>query len=472
MHKFVDNLLSKHKILFFVLVIVGLGIYLPALPVFFSGDDWFHLRLVQIHSLTEFLNFFSFVPNAQSASFYRPLPTQLFFFVFYRLFGLNPIPYHLFALAGFAFSLYLLYKLAKVILKDDMLCGLAVLVYLFSASNFTRLYFLSAFQEIALVVFSLLVILAYIKKSKLTILYLVLALMCKETAIVLPAIFIVYDWSQKKLEYKKYIVPALVCLSYALLRFKLFGVVAGDSYIWNFSPGKFINTSSWYLFWSLGAPEFLVDYIGTGYRPVAKLFVDFPKIWPFIIAPLLLLIIFLLISLGLKIKRINRQVIFSFFIFFITLLPVLFLPQHKFALELGLPMVGFSMFLAWVMGRQKLAHLFFLIFIIYNCYTLFLTYPRHYAVSRGEISSKVVAFLKVNYSVSPQGKFFEFQNDTNLVSKEWGQSLQIAVALSGADFFRVYYNDLQAQAYFVDFPEGTPPDNQLIKISSKQFINQ
>lgn len=142
----------KHKYLFSIIA-VSLLLFLPSIFNFFSSDDWFHLRLVQIYSLREFANFFSFTPTAQSAAFYRPLSTQVFFYIFYHLFGLNPIPYHLFVLACFGYSLYLVYTFSVLLFSSDQRQKtsdlrplLVTLFYAFSVTNFSRIYFLSIFD--------------------------------------------------------------------------------------------------------------------------------------------------------------------------------------------------------------------------------------------------------------------------------------------------------------------------------------
>lgn len=65
--------------LLFVIIGFCIIIFLPVVGNFFSGDDWFHLRVAQINNIGEFLNFFSFFKTDQSIAFYRPLSTQVFF---------------------------------------------------------------------------------------------------------------------------------------------------------------------------------------------------------------------------------------------------------------------------------------------------------------------------------------------------------------------------------------------------------
>src|SRR3989344_5940675 len=256
------------------IIFLSFFIFFPSAFVFFSADDWFHLRVSQISSIPEFLNFFSFAKSGQSIAFYRPLPTQVFFYIFQKLFGLN----------CFGYSLYLVNKLATKLLNSDRKALLATLIYGVSVSNFTRLYFLSAFQEVALVIFSLLMIINYLEeKKKKSLLFFLLALLSKETAVILPVILIFIDWSQKKVNFSKLIPFGIILLPYLYLRLFLFGEAVGETYIWNFSLLKAANNLMWYDLWSVGAPELLVDYIGSGLRPIPRFFTDLPLWGPVIL---------------------------------------------------------------------------------------------------------------------------------------------------------------------------------------------
>lgn len=450
-------------------------IYLPSFGNFFSADDWFHLRVSNVNKLSEFLNFFSFEKTAQSIAFYRPLPTQVFFFVFQKLFGTNPLPYHLFVIVCFGYSLYLINKLAGSLLNSEKKALLATIVYGLSASNFTRLYFLSAFQEIALVIFSLLCILNYLKQTirhKLyAISFFILALLSKETAVVLPVILLLLNWYQKKIDFRKLLPFVFILLPYLFLRLGKFGGAVGETYGWNFSPVKAGNTFMWYGLWSVGAPELLLDYIGSGLRPISRFFTDFLIWWPLIIWPLLANIALLIYLFIKKIRVLDRKVIFLCTSFVISLLPVLFLPQHKFAVELGLPLVWFSLAVVWLLPENnKIVILFVLVFLSLNLPMNILTAQTHYSVGRAKVSKKVYDFVMKNYPNKPSNAYFEFINDTKVYTPEWGSSRQISNSIQGSEMFRFIYNDPNYSVYFEDIPVSQPVNKTKISLSSKIFL--
>jgi hypothetical protein len=458
-----------------LIVISSMFAYFPAIANFFSADDWFHLSIANIHSFLEFLNFFSFAHTAQSASFYRPLSTQLFFYIFQTIFGLNSPPYYLFVILCFGISLYLIYIYISTITKNNKLALISLIIYGFSVSNFTRIYFLSAFQEIALVIFSILFLISHLKDRKIKYLFFVLALMSKETAIMLPIIASLADFAYRKINFRKLLPLLIIVLPYLYLRFIVFGTAqGGDSYLWNFSPIRATNTLMWYLLWSLGSPELLVDYIGSGLIPIARFFTDFQNVWVVILLPLIILVttIFTLVLKHLvKLEKLDKNLIFGSVFFLVSLLPVVFLPQHKFALELGLPLIGFSIAISSILVNEKIVKAFLALYILYNLSMNYLTYLNHYSVNRSQISQKVYQYIKEKYPVYPTGYYFYFINNKSAQQNIWGQSKQVAQSLSNSDFFKVFYKDKSVKVYYEDFPENLPGVLTPIKIDSQLFIS-
>ncbi len=453
-------------------ILLTLFLYSFSLFVFFSSDDWFHLRVSDITSISEFINFFSFSKTPQSIAFYRPLPTQVFFSVFDELFGLNPVPYHLFVLAVFSLSLYLLFKLSTTLGLSEKKALIATAIYGFSVSNFTRLYFLSAFQEVALVAFSLACILSFLNgRLRRSLLFFVLALLSKETAVVLPLILLVLGWVKGKTKIIKLLPYAAILLPYLYLRLFWFGLASGDTYTWDFSPIKAANTLMWYVLWSIGAPELLVDYIGSGLRPIARFYSDFPAWWWVILGLLAANLLFYGYLVIKNIKKVDRKLTSLALLFLVSLLPVLFLPQHKFALELGLPLVWFSLAVSYLLPeRGRFVIVYLILFLLLNLSMNYLTYFRHYSVGRGKITRTIYDYFSSKYPVAPENAYFEFINDSADYGQSWGSSRQIANSTGGSEMFRVIYRDPTYNVYFEDLPGARPEGKQRIPLSTKMFL--
>lgn len=456
-------------------ILLPILVYIPSLFTFFSGDDWAHMRVSQIINFQEFFNFFSFIHNPQSLTFYRPLPQQLFFFLFNRVFEINAFPYHLFVLICFGISLYLLYKLAKKLNFSDIQANLSVFVYGIAVANFPRIYFLSAFQDVLLPLFVIASLILFLNKKYLwSILFFVLSLMSKETAVVTPFLLLGLIFLTKKNKIKNTIPYFAITLLYLFLRFKYFGGAEGDSYIYDFSVKKMFNTLFWYGVWTLGAPEILVDYVSSGLKIVPKFFTDFPIWSTVILIELGSLVSLLFISLATLKKQIVsniRLIFFCLFIFLISLIPVIFMPWHKFTHALSLPMVGSSLFLGFLFADRKIIFRLFLIcYIITNLSMNLFLYPRHYSVNRALISEKVFQYFSTNYSTPPINSYFVFTN--NKLSRNEGnnQSKELSFALSQSDFFKVFFQDRNFKVYYQDIKMDSTPSGTPIFLDSSQFL--
>ena len=446
-------------------------LFAPSLFNFFSADDWFHLRLAQIGDVSEFLNFFSFSATAQSASFYRPLSTQVFFFIFHSLFGLNAFFYYLFGLLLFVLILFQLKNLVSSLFPKISPIT-TIVIYGFSVTNFTRLYFLSAYQELFLSLFALLALNAHLRsQGKQTLLFFVLALSSKETAVVIPGLILLIDLYQGKLKLSKYLPTFLLTTIYLYLRLFHFGLAEGDTYIWDFSPKMALNTLMWYTLWSFGAPELLVDYIGGGLKPIPRFYTDYPFFSYFILFFLLVLLTSFAFLIFRSLKKNLRQYLFTGLFFVIPLLPVLFLPHHKFTLELGLPLVGFSLLFALVANsaKGKWGTLLLGLFLILNLSMNHLTYTRHYSVNRSRLSHRLYDYLTTQYPQYPSDPLY-FTDPENAGRFE-DFAKQLSLATSRADMFKVIYNDPNLVVYFDGINQ--PPEEQAVtQVKAQDFFTK
>ncbi len=311
-----------------------------------------------------------------------------------------------------------------------------------------------------------------LKNSLFSVLFFILALASKETAVVLPGILLLMDWVRgEKIRLKKILPYALILVPYLYLRLFVFGGVGGESYLWDFSLKRTLNTLFWYTLWSFGAPELLVDYVSSGFRILPRFFSDFP-LWSYMIlgAILPVLVSFLFIIPQRK-KEIDKLLIFGIAVFVLGLLPVLFLPWHKFTLELTLPMVGFSLMLARLsVSRKKRAWIFAFFFLVLNILVNIFTYKTHYSTNRSKIARKVYEYFKVNYPNYLSDQYFEFVNDTEGAPETWGSSKQIAHIAANSNLFQVLFNDKTMEVFYEDLEGERPKGKAKIPISSRMFL--
>src|SRR3990167_6080232 len=189
-----SDFLKKNYILFLSFVL-PLTIFFPSFSAFYTNDDFFLLKISNIRTVGEFLNFFNFMKCPEGLAVYRPLTTQVFYFLSNRLFDLNPLWSHIISFIFLFAIIYLIFRIALEIFGNQKIASLAALLYATSASHFGHLYYLATFQELGMTFFVLLSCLFFLKTKKLAaFIFFILALMSKETAIVTPFLLILISW--------------------------------------------------------------------------------------------------------------------------------------------------------------------------------------------------------------------------------------------------------------------------------------
>lgn len=466
-----------------LIVILAVALSLPSLNTYFSGDDFFHLKISQMNNLGDFFSFFSFDKNNQSASFYRPLTTQVFFSFGQKLFGLNPVGYHLFSLITFAVVLLLVYLLAKKITKKENIALLALFFYAFSTSHFTPLYYLSAFQELGMAAFyfaGLIFWTKYLESNRLkyllfTILLFAGSLLSKEMAVTFPLLAgVILLYKKKQKLFLPLLSLVLIDIFYLALRLGRFGWVAGDSYVWDISP-QIINTVSWYLAWSIGFPEMFLDFIGPKLSISNKLLLYYNWQTKVILSSILAFVLLCILAIIRTKKNLVRSLVSdSFFFlscFIIALIPVIFLPWHKFPLELTIPLFGVSLFLGNLFSKHSRLFVFLAgaLFLVLNLASYVLTYQNHWVIRRGEVARKVNNYFQEKYPFFPLGKEIYFYNNSAFITAGWGASKHIWISISGSDALNVFYQDNLIKVSYEDI-DGPKSGDNLIRLGSKDFL--
>ena len=451
----------------FLIFGISFLLFYPSLSTFFTNDDFFLLKISQLGSLSSFLHFFDFTKGPEGLGFYRPLTTQVFYFLGW-VFKLNPLPLHIISFVTFFAVTYLVYRLASELSKNQFVAFISAFLYATSATHFGHLYYLATYQELGLTLFYLLSTLLFIKERYFWSLgFFVLALLSKETAVVLPLTHFLLLWYSGHTKKIKSLLPFSGILGvYLYLHTFHYGFASGDSYIWSFSPIKTVNTLFWYILWSLNLPEMLVDFVGPGFKFNPNLF----KFWGNQIKPIFVLFVSQLVLLfyflfQVKIKKLKSVLVFGSLWFFITLLPVLFLPLHKFTFYLTLPLFGFVLSLAYLLNLVKskfLVFLFLFIFLILSVLTLRLTYETHWITRGAQTAKNVYGFFEESKEdfIGKTVYFYDTSADTDL---SWSPTAALKVVLSDNNFFEVFYNG----GIRAIFSEGS---GEVVSLKSRQFL--
>ncbi len=342
--------------LFALLASVTFLAYGSSLFFGFSQDDWFHLSISRADSLVEFLNFFN--PGHVSWIFFRPLSTQLPYFLATSLFGLAGAPYflHLVMLVLHTVNAVLVTQIAKKFIAPSPAVILGV-VYALASSHFLSLFYIGAVQQIISTLFSLLAIKHLLTKKNpswvvLTLLTLA-SLLSKELALRLPVILFFLSWYKSrdfKFSLRTVASPVLIALLYLGLR-AFSGAELASEYHLVFGLGTTIASLMWYLLFLLGFPEYLLRFGLSQGR------IDFLGFFAEVGLPGYLIGVTAVILLVIIAKSIKRPLIFPF-LALVSLAPIIFLPTHRYPhyLDFAILFVGI-----WILtGIKKLTLLHYL----------------------------------------------------------------------------------------------------------------
>ncbi len=474
----------KGNIYLILIIIVSFIIFFPSLFAFYTNDDFFFLKIANVSSLNDFFSFFNLIKDTGNIGVYRPLTLRVFYFLTVEFFHLNSLPLHIISFATFFADVFLVGRLARLLTKNNKIALLSSFLYAVSATHFGQLYYIGMFQELFLTLLFLASVIFFIEyeleekrsagKLIISFIFFILAMMSKETAVVLPVVLVLTHLYLKLTKRANVLVktfilsliPYVVVIAlYLFLHFRYFGLILGDSYIWNFSPLKAMNTLIWYVLWSFNIPEMLVDFIGPRFYINPNLF----RYWSNEMVPILILF---LVEICITFYAFIRNkfslttiycLLFTILWFGITLLPILFLPIHKFTYYLTLPLVGVVISLSSLLVNLKSRSyiLFCVVWTVVSVLTVRLAVQTSWITQGERISERVYMYFEKNKS-NLTSKNIVFVDTPNDLSLPWSPTETVKTALSGNNFFDVFYPNLSKNISF----EGEGD----VTIESRQFL--
>lgn len=455
------------------------------LTIYFAQDDFFHFKVsLTDGSFKQFLNLFAFYPSEEKyIAYYRPIFREVLFNILYNLFGLNHIPYRVLHFIIHFINIYLVYTLTQKIFQKKQIAFFVSFFFGISSAHIGTLYWGIQILGVTMLIISTLIL--FIKfletyKNKFLIssfLTFLLALGSHELAAVTPIllvglIFIYLPSKSVKINIFRLLPFFLIVIPYVYLDITKTGYSSKDL---QYSPvinlKTTLNTFTWYSGWSLGLPEMLVDFV----LPGLKLNPDLMRYWGnyfLIIFPTFavsLIFLWLLIIYLLLVKRnifYTKKFLFLLLWFPLSLLPVLFLPLHKFTylLSSSLPAfwgsIGFIIFNAYWYLKKKFPNLAISVLMIFtisifllNITSILLGHSTYWAAQRGKIAEKLILEVTSKYPTIPKGSVIYFTNDPiyPYVAKDWGgSSKQASVILSGSDALQLMYKDPTLKVFYED----------------------
>lgn len=427
--------------------------YVGSLKYGFSQDDWYFLSISVARNLGDVLNFFN--PWSQSGfAFYRPLGTQLYYYLSRLFLGLGgaPLGMHLFMLFIQSVSAYNVYRLIHKLTKDHLLSVLAGLIYATSSVHFLSLYYIAATQQLLAALFALLSINDYLDHRHIrSSLYFALALLSKEVAIVTPLIMIlaeqkIHSEFQLTKLVKSLIPVAVVGLLYVGIR--VFGGLHVQSEYQFVLGGTVISTMRWYYLFGFGTPEELVRY------GLPKMVIDFSRyIHDYGYLGIITSFVPLSLSIGVLSRSImsifnrggicRRDLGIYFTWWILALSPILFLQDHRYPHYVDLALIPMIL-LSLEHHRHKIQVIIASLMIIVSLFSINLSESTHWTVKRAvDARALYLRILAIGDCSAQGGVVFEG-------SKK--ELLEIGYAMSLTNGPRVICQNPALQVYYKELP--------------------
>lgn len=493
MKKFLRN----DKLFLAVIVISCFILFLPGFFTYFHQDDFIHLSFSQ--NLNQVISAFNIFQKGEFP-FYRPIPTQLYFSIMKNIFGINPFGYHLVNFLIFSLNILLVYRLVKLITDNKIISNIASIFFAVNSTHFAPLFSPAYVHELFYVLFGVLTadnFLRWVKNSKsnhyiFSILFFILALMSKETAVVLPGIVFLAYWfteRNRKLDTViKMFFPFTAILGiYLFAHFYFYGIASGTSYFLIFGKPT-LNILAWYLLWAASTPNILIDFIGPGLRisPVFSQVAGFQGIIYFIFFPLLFTIGILMsgvtISKMLKEKNIRdlRLIILGLLWFIVGMIPLIIFPLHKLATEQAFSLVGLSLALGVMLtgfgkseNKYKILTVVFIgIYLVIAINSILLARRTHWIVRSAQQAQNTISYLKYNYPNLSDNATIYFK-DGEIKIAPYGSSRQIFQATGNGYGIKLVLDKPDLKLYFEEInppPAAVWKESKIIEIDSSKLL--
>lgn len=469
----------KKKLSVYVgVIVIFFSYFFGAFKTYYFSDDF---KFLAASRQFDILSFFSPIRS----TFYRPLPTEFFYFFLQRL----PFPMitgHIFVFIFFLLGVYFLYKTILLITKSKEISFFSSILYLFHFSHIYQLYWFATFQEVAQ--FTLLICSLYFilnRKFYISLGIFILALFSKEQALLFPFIaFFFYYVKYKKFHPSFFIYILLDCVFIALHLYVNARMPVLPEYAIHLSPKLFVNNMLWYGLWAVGFPAMMSDYM----RSIFSL--PFGDFWNYFSSPLFKVYFFgmltyflLLISSLLYIflqKRKERKSIITYigldsFLFVFFLLPVLPI-IHKWMVRLTIPLIfvsligGLILSILWkIKSMRTLVIILLSLYLVWNYFGI----KQHEIISTYALESSITKKTQEVFGNKQRFatcKTIYIKDPAQMKMGSWDGSEKIALTFSGNSFLSYYFPERREMNVLYEYKTKNIPKGSCI-VKSEELIN-
>lgn len=467
MKNFTKSTTTKFTLIYFLfLALTALVTFLPGFNLFFHQDDFVHRSFsLSLGQVFDGFNLFS----KAAYPYFRPVSTQTYWFILPHIFGMTPLSYHIFNFLILILNTILVFVLGKNLKLSLKAALLASLFYCLSATHIAPMFSSAYVQELFLVTFSTLALIFFCKKKLVAcFLFFLLAVASKETALVLPGLFVLIQVFVLKGRDIKYLIPlGLFTLGYLFLRLTAYGIPESSSYHFMFGKST-LNILVWYFLWAVSVPNILIDFIGPGLKINPVLF----KVTGTYLSNLIIGLPIFFGTLAILVVKVRpiKLIIFSALWFVIGVLPVVIFPLHHLAVEQTISLVGLSFLLgSLAAGSKRLGLILIVSFIFVSMTTAWLGAKTHWTATGARLAEKVVTHVK---SLHPTNKTLIYFTDGKILIPAYGSSRQISLAVGGMRGFHLLFNPSLKVYYEADgpLPKNLTRSRGIIYIDSSKLL--
>lgn len=433
-------------------------LFLPAFTTYFFQDDWFSFSISQATTVIDFLKFF--IPRSD-VIYFRPLGMQVPFFLVWKLFGINPLPFKILTLMVHFLNGYLVYQIINILVKNLRLALFATFLYLTSATHQMVFYWAATFSFILAPTFYFASFLFFLtEKSRKSFVFFCLGLLINELVITLPAIITLWLILQSKTKLiKKYWQFWFLSGAYIFVRLFISPLPKTTQYSFIQDIRQPLATLRNFMMWALNWPEEIQAQFNK-WNALNPLFLtEFaPFIKTFTILTTSFIIFFLLIPMILIILKPKKTtspnykiILFGIGWFIVTALPVLALANHAFTYYVAIPLFGLLIVITQLaqvyLGNTRMQKIILACFLIaFSGFWYFSSLENvklnqliHWAPQRARRSEFIISQIQKKY---PQVK----KNTTFIITVD--SISEVRWALGEQNALRVVYGDPSLKTYF------------------------
>ena len=448
-----------------------------AFSIHFFQDDYWFLSISRIHSLTDFLGFFSPIRSYS----YKPLATETFYLLIHW-FNYNVFWPHLIMFGAFFAGLIFVYKNLMILTGKKWLSVLTVGLFALHFTHVFQLYWFATFQEIALFMFLALSFYGLLKQKQVLFwLAFLAALLCKETAALYPVflIFLKLAYLKNKLSWHKICLGLVLSAGFYLVyKYSLDQVTALDNYKMEFNPKLIANNIVWYGLWGLGLPNimplFMPKIFGTPLPNFWKLFNDHTFKIYFVsllayLGALFLTITTLLLTKKIRLIKFIRFTGFCLAGYFIFLGPILFFP-HRWMIRLTLPLLFLSLWQARIIyqSRWLVALCLLILYLVFNRYGILFHESSSLIASENQIFLAAQEYFNTHrQEIAAYPNLFIADNNLRKTLLQMS-SRRLKNSFHDQNFVEFFLPGLKVKVNY-DFETDAVPDNAYV-IYSDEFI--